>query len=159
MTQTSKGSIGIEFVVATALFLVAFWFIYFQSALMLTPQMQRSDVREIAVEFYSSTLIASPGEPENWAASPTQLGFADMVSGSSTPGVLNKTKLDWADGQDCDSYNTTMAGMEFAWKVTTSVATWECNTDIPKVGVIKRPVIVYWSGWAYRAGTMEVWAA
>ncbi|MCK4327743.1 MAG: hypothetical protein KAW41_04670 [Candidatus Diapherotrites archaeon] len=158
MTQTSKGAIGIEFVVATALFLAAYWFIYFQGALMLTPQLQRGDVRELAAEFHSSVLITDAGIPPNWSSGPSQLGFAEYSNGSVKPGVLNQTKLGWANGRNCTDLNTTMGGLEFAWRVKSKGGQWACLTSIPKEGVIKRPVFVL-KGNSYQPGVMEVWAA
>ena len=138
----SKGAIGIEFVVSIVLFLSAFWFIYLQSALMLTPQLQRADIREMGVEFYSNMLISDTVE-----------GYAEAA------GVLNKTLLNNDNGLNCsDIQSDYVAGMEFAWRVTSSVGTWKCKSSIAKEGVIKRPVYVHIGGWAYKPAVMEVWA-
>ncbi len=140
--QMSKGMIGIEFVVATAIFLVAFWFIYMQSAFMLTPQFQRGDIREAAVEFYSGVLATDSTE-----------GLA------LEPNVLDKAKLDSANGKDCLSVQSSLAkGMEFAFRVRTPVQQWECNTTVPKHGVVKRPVYVEFPSGDYQPGILEVWA-
>ena len=144
----SKGAMGIEFVVATAIFLIAFWFIYLQSAFMLTPQLQRGDIREPAVEYYSSILAADGTE-----------GFAVVSSGSAKANILDKAKLDADDLKDCgDVQSSLVAGMEFAFRVTTSVKKWECNTTIAKRGVVRRAVYVKFPSGSYYPGILEVWA-
>jgi hypothetical protein len=144
--RPSRGRIGVEFVVSTALFLAAFWYIYIQSALMLAPQLQRADVRETAVELYSSILAADPDE-----------GFAEDGSGAN---ILDTAKLDAVDGLGCaDVQSDLMAGAEFAFKVTTEPQEWACSTGIPKEGVVRRLVFVRFAGLAYHPGILEVWAS
>lgn len=148
MMRTCKGVVGIEFVVATAIFLAAFWFIYLQSALMLTPQLQRSDVRELGVEYYSSLLITDDTE-----------GFAVTHAGSARPGVLDKALLDAAHHENCaDVQSDYVAGMDFAFRVTTAVQQWECNSTIAEEGVVQRAVYVKFAGVNYEPGIVEVWA-
>lgn len=140
--RSAKGAIGIEFVISVALFLAAFWFIYLQSAFMLAPQLQRGDVRELGVEFYSTMMIT------------------DSVEGYAiSSGVLNKTLLDNDNGLNCtDVQNEHVVGMEFAWKVSSAAGSWECVTDIPKEGVVKRAAYVHFAGMAYHPAIVEVWA-
>ena len=146
--RMSRGAMGIEFVVATAIFLVAFWFIYLQSAFMLTPQLQRGDIREFGVGYYS-TILATDGTE----------GFAVVRSGSAKANVLDKAKLDAAHYKDCDDVQSSlMSGMEFAFRVTTPVQQWECNSTIPKRGMVQRPVFVEFSSGNYQPGILEVWA-
>ena len=147
--RMSKGTIGIEFIVATAIFLGAFWFIYLQSTVMLTPQLQRADVREMGVEFYSSILATDAEE-----------GFAYETGGTVKPNILDKDKLLLVDGLPCSEVQSNlMSGMEFAFKVTSSTGSWECVTDIPKNGVVDRPIFIRTAANAYHAAVLEVWAA
>lgn len=162
MTRQRKGASEIEFVVATALFLSAFWFIYMQSAFMLAPSFQRHDIRAPATEFYSGYLISDAGYPLDWDDDPTLVAFAKYEDGVARPGILDKKKLDWVvdNNKSCSEVNAgVMAGMEFAFRVTTAVGSWECVTGVPKEGAIKRPVFVQVSNGVYRAGVLEVWAA
>ncbi len=156
--RTSKGTAGMEFVVATTLFLAAFWFIYIQGALMLMPQLHRGDIRETGINFYSTVLATDTGIPQDWVNNPTKIGFAEYEE-SPQANILNKTKLDWAHYRECSEiHEGIMAGMEFAFSVTSSAGYWECNTTIIKEGSVKRGVYIH-IGTEYYPGVLEVWAA
>lgn len=154
MMRTFRGAAGIEFVIAITIFLSAFWFIYLQSAFMLTPQLQRNDIREPAVQYYANLLVSDAGIPVEWTSNPNLTAFAEY----GTPNILNKTKLDWAATQNCSEIDSGMAGMDFAFRVTSPAGSWECANPPAKQGSVKRGAYVH-SGDDYYPAVLEVWGA
>lgn len=157
--MTRKGAISIEFVVATTIFLIAFWFIYLQSTIFLSAPEIRSDVRHAPAEFYSTILLSTPGEASDWSSwPPTNFGLALYEDNATHIGILDKSKLDAVDGQACNNTLPRMfRGMEFGFEVTTKTGNWQCSTNLPKTNIVKRPIYVKKGGGSYSPGILEVW--
>ncbi len=159
-----KGSVGLEFVVAISLFLVAFWFIYLQSTVLLLPKTFRNDVRQPGAEFVSTKLISdagyesSIGTPEDWDAGTgyDELGFA-LYSGGTKSGILDRDKLTATNGTNCEGLKLDVFEGEFAYEVHSNLF-FACNAKFNKNAYVQRPIYVK-SGGAYWKGVMRVWIA
>ena len=162
--RNKKGSMGLEFVVAISLFLVAFWFIYLQSTVLLLPKTFRNDVRQPGAEFVSTKLMSDPGyksgiaTPEDWDAGTgyDELGLA-LYSGSTKQGVLDRNKLNAVNGTSCSSLKLDVFEGEFAYEVHSNLF-WACDAGFDKNAYVQRPVYVKVGG-AYWKGVIRVWVA
>ena len=156
-----RGVAGIEFVVAISLFLIGFWVVYAESAIMLTPNPQQADARHPAIEYYSNVLAHDPGFPKDWSDSPDEFGLAYYNNNRVYYNILDSEKLDFMADEEyrnCDDLALRQfKGMRFAIEVVTKSKTWSCSTDIRKEAVIERPVYVRIPGHSYHVGVLRVW--
>ena len=149
-----KGAGGIEFVVAMALFLTAFWFIYLQGSSLLTYRMMRSDVRHPAAELFSDICVKDSVDPAEWG---TSFGLA-YGGGTVQQNILDASKLDAMHGQPCPE-PPQFSGLSFKVYVQTKAKSWECSSPITEGAYIERPVYVRMNSGAYKEGLIRVYAA
>jgi hypothetical protein len=153
-----KGVAGIEFVVAVSLFLIGFWLVYTESAVMLTPNPQHSDARQPAIEYYSNVLLHDPGSPKDWTWSPSEFGLAYYENDETFYNILDYNKLEWMADRDCDwLWVNQVTGMRFAVEVLSKRKTWSCSTDIKKEAFVERPVYIRIANHSYDPGVLRVW--
>jgi hypothetical protein len=159
-----KGNMGLEFVIAVTLFLMAFWFIYLQSTFLLLPKTMRNDVRQPGADFVASKLVMDPGyksgapTPEDWdnVTGYDDLGFALYDLGTKA-NVLDRDKLDAVNGTACNTLKMSVFKGDFAYEVESNHK-WSCVASFTKDAFVQRAVYVK-SGGAYWDGVIKVWVA
>lgn len=156
----SKGVGGIEFVIAVTFFLIAFWYVFIESSMMLIDEPVQEDVRQPILQLYSGYIIKNPGSPPDWDSNPDDFGLAYYDNGKIYKNILDHDKLEHANSTDCSSLEPFLTnGINLGFRVTSQYGTWECQNPPRKDALMKRFVYIHFPQQTQYPAVLEVWAA